>query len=105
VADKRMFSKLVIGSDTFLGMPATARALYYHFSMFADDDGFVNNPKTLMRCASATEDDINILIDNKFIICFRNEGIIVIRHWKHSNTIRGSIYKETEYKDLKNRLA
>jgi hypothetical protein len=104
MADKRMFAKTIISSDAFLDMPATARAFYYHLSMFADDDGFVNSPRSLMRSASATEDDLNILINNKFIIYFKEEGIAVVKHWNISNNIRNDVYKETKYKDLRDKL-
>jgi hypothetical protein len=104
MADKRMFAKTIISSDAFLDMSAEARALYYHLSMFADDDGFVNSPRSLMRSASATENDLNILINNKFIIYFKEEGIAVIKHWNISNTIRNDVYKETKYKALKDKL-
>ena len=45
MAEKRMFSKQIIDSDAFLDMPLSAQALYFHLSMRADDDGFVDNPR------------------------------------------------------------
>jgi hypothetical protein len=104
MAERRMFSKTIISSDAFLDMPAITRSLYYHLSMFADDDGFINNPKSLMRSAKAKEKDLDLLEKKKFIIYFRDEGIVVIKHWKISNSIRGDTYHETKYKELKDRL-
>ena len=49
MAERRMFAKTIIDSDAFLDMPLTAQALYFHLSMRADDDGFVNNPKKIQR--------------------------------------------------------
>ena len=57
-----MFSKTIVLSDTFLDMPATTRCLYFTLSMLADDEGFVNNPKSIMRQCGAAEDDFKILI-------------------------------------------
>ena len=49
MAERRMFAKTIIDSDAFLEMPATAQMLYFHLAMRADDDGFINNPKRIMR--------------------------------------------------------
>jgi hypothetical protein len=45
MAERRMFAKTIIDSDAFLDMPLSTQALYFHLSMRADDDGFVNSPK------------------------------------------------------------
>ena len=57
MAERRMFAKSVIGSDNFLDMPATTQLLYFHLGMRADDDGFVGNPRSIMRMTGAGEDD------------------------------------------------
>ena len=49
MAERRMFAKTIIDSDAFLEMPATSQLLYFHLAMRADDDGFINRPKTIMR--------------------------------------------------------
>lgn len=46
MAEKRMFTMKIIDSDAFLDMPLSTQALYFHLNMRADDDGFINNPKT-----------------------------------------------------------
>ena len=61
VAERRMFAKTIIDSDAFLDMPVTARLLYYDLAMRADDDGFVNSPKKIMRMIGASQDDLTIL--------------------------------------------
>ena len=99
-----MFSKSVIDSDMFLDMPLSAQALYFHLSMRADDDGFVNNPKKIQRMIGASDDDCKILIAKEFIIPFES-GIVVIRHWKIHNYIQKDRYKETVYLDEKSQIA
>ena len=47
MAEKRMFAKIIIDSDLFLDMPLSTQALYFHLSMRADDEGFMNNPKKI----------------------------------------------------------
>lgn len=49
-----MFSKTIVDSDAFLDMPLSTQALYFHLSMRADDDGFLNNTKRIQRLIGAT---------------------------------------------------
>ena len=103
MAERRMFAKTIIDSDAFLDMPISARLLYYDLSMRADDDGFVNSPKKIMRMIGATQDDLSILALRKFIIPF-DVGIVVIKHWKIHNYIRKDTYSETKYLEQKELL-
>ena len=96
MAERRMFSKVVIDSDTFLDMPLSAQALYFHLSMRADDDGFVNNPKRIQAYVGASTDDLKILLAKHFLIPFES-GVVVIKHWKIHNYIQKDRYKETYY--------
>ena len=98
MAEKRMFSKKITNSDAFLEMPVTARLLYYDLNMEADDDGFVGNPKGIMRMTGARDDDMRILLEKKFIIYFEC-GVIVIKHWRIHNTIKNDRYKPTVYQE------
>ena len=103
MAERRMFAKTIIDSDAFLDMPVTARLLYYDLGMRADDDGFVNSPKKIMRVIGASDDDMRILLARKFIIAFDN-GIVVIKHWRINNYLRNDRYTETQYTDEKSLL-
>lgn len=96
MAEKRMFAKKIIDSDVFLGMPLSTQSLYFHLCMRADDDGFIDNPKSIQRTIGAADDDMRILVAKNFIIPFES-GVIVIRHWKMHNYIQKDRYKETEY--------
>ena len=93
-----MFSKTIIDSDAFLDMPMSTQTLYFHLSMRADDDGFINNPKKIQRMIGATDDDLKLLIAKNFIILFES-GVIVIKHWRIHNYIRNDRYKPTNYQD------
>lgn len=104
MAQKRMFNNSVVGSDEFLEMPDSSQNLYFHLSMQADDDGFVDNWKSIMRMTGKKEDDLKILITKSFIIPF-DTGILVIRHWRLNNYIQKDRYKETIYKDEKELLS
>jgi len=98
-----MIAKTIVESDAFLDMPASTRLLYYDLNMRADDDGFINAPKKILRETGASTDDLGLLILKKFIIPF-DSGIVVIKHWRIHNYIRKDTYTETKYKDEKGTL-
>lgn len=103
MANKRMFSKQIVDSDAFLDMPLSTQCLYFHLNMRADDDGFINSPKKIMRMVNSSDDDLKILFTKKFVIGFES-GVIVIKHWRMHNTLRNDRYSETVYQEEKARL-
>ena len=103
MANRRMFAKAIIDSDAFLDMPPSTQVLYFHLAMRADDDGFINNPKTIMRIVGAKDDDIKLLVAKRFIIPF-DSGVVVIKHWRIHNYIQKDRYTETKYIEEKNQL-
>lgn len=98
-----MFAKSIVLSDDFLDMPATARCLYFTLNMLADDDGFVNSPRSIMRQCMATQDDMKILLMKCYLIPF-DSGIVVIRHWRINNYLRSDRYRPTKFLDEKAQL-
>ena len=102
--EKRMFTKKITESDAFLDMPLSSQCLYFHLNMSADDDGFVNNPKRVMRTIGASEDDLKLLIAKAFLLVFEN-GVVVIKHWWMHNTLKNDRYKPTDYQEEKELLA
>lgn len=93
-----MFAKTIIDSDVFLDMPLSTQALYFHLSMRADDDGFINNPKKISRMIGCAEDDLKLLIAKKFLLHFES-GVVVIKHWLIHNQLRKDRYTPTNYQD------
>ena len=96
MAERRMFAKSIVLSDAFLDMPATARCLYFSLGMLADDDGFIGNPKSIIRQIGASEDDIKILLSKRYLLSFES-GIIVIKHWRLNNYIQNDRHHKTTY--------
>lgn len=96
MANKRMFSIDVTETDSFLEMPLTAQALYFHLGMRGDDDGFVSNPRSIMRVTGCSEGDLAMLAEAGYIISFRS-GVIVISDWKVNNNLRNDRYKPTTF--------
>ena len=104
MAERRMISKKITDTDAFLDMPLSARCLYFTLGMLADDDGFVNSPRSIMRQCGASQDDLKILLAKKFVLSFET-GVIVIKHWKINNYLRSDRYKETKFVEEKSLLA
>ena len=104
MAERRMFAKTIVLSDAFLDMPLSARCLYFTLGMFADDDGFVNSPKGIMRQAGCSEDDMKVLLAKKFLLAF-DSGVIVIKHWRINNYLRNDRYMPTKYIEEKAMLS
>lgn len=103
MAERRMFAKTIIDSDAFLDMPLSTQALYFHLSMRADDEGFINNAKKIAKMIGSTEDELKLLIAKKFLIPFES-GVVVIKHWRIHNYIQSDRFKTTLYTEEKSQL-
>lgn len=103
MAQRRMFNKTITNNDNFLEMPDSSQNLYFHLSMNADDDGFVDNWKSIIRMTGHKEDDLKILIAKQYIIPFES-GVIVIRHWRLNNYLQKDRITPTNYKEEKSLL-
>ena len=104
MAERRMFSRTIIDSDSFLDMALSTQALYFHLSMRADDEGFVNNHKKIARMIGSNEDELRVLVAKDFILTFES-GVIVIKHWKLHNYIRADRLNSTNHTDEKATLS
>ena len=102
MANRRMFSKDIISSDSFLSMSATAQNLYFHLGMEADDDGFVPFTK-VSKMLGTSHDDMAQLLGRGFLIQFPY-GVFVIRDWLINNQIRKDRYTPTIYQKELSRL-
>lgn len=98
MAERRMFSSKIVCSDAFAEMPFSAQALYTQLNMAADDDGFLNNARRIQRTIGATEADMDLLIQKRFVLVFPN-GVVAIKHWRMNNQIRKDRYTATQYQD------
>ena len=98
MAERRMFTKKVTDDDNFMSLSSSAQALYLHLSMSADDDGFCNQVTISMFKAHASVQDLQALLEKRYIYQFEN-GVIVIKHWRMANALRKDRYTETVFKD------
>ena len=102
MAQRRMFSLKIVGSDPFLDLPVSSRELYFQLGMHGDDDGFVN-PQKIMRMVGASKNDLDALLSKRFILLC-DGGVVVVKHWKINNMIRKDFYQPTMYQEAKARL-
>lgn len=91
---KRSFSLNVVDSDAFLDMPRSARLLYYDLGMRADDRGFIQSPRRLLRSIDAPEKDLKILLKAGYVYQF-SSGVVVILDWPVHNSVRRDRFVET----------
>ena len=102
MAERRMLAKSIIESDMFSNMPLDAQMLYVRLNLAADDDGFISNPKSVMRMCGASEDCMRLLIAKKFVLSFEvgDDFVFLIKHWKIHNYIQKDRYKASTFKNL-----
>ena len=97
-----MFSLKIVDTDAFTEMPNEAQLLYFRLCLAADDDGFVANPRRVMRSYGIAEDSMKILIAKKFVLVLKRDetAILLIKHWRMHNTIQRDRYTPSTYHDL-----
>lgn len=98
MANRRMFALSVIDTDKFLEMPMSTQLLYFHLGMRADDEGFVDRPRSIMRLIGSNDDDLRILIAHDFVTPF-NDGVIILNHWNINNQMRSDRMVKSRYHD------
>lgn len=98
MGDRRMLTKKVTDDDNFMALSSSAQALYLHLSMSADDDGFCNQVSICMFKAHASVQDLQALLEKRYIYQFDN-GVIVIKHWRMANALRKDRYTPTAFQE------
>ena len=97
-----MLAKSIIESDMFSNMPLDAQMLYVRLNLAADDDGFISNPRSVMRMCGASDDCMKLLVAKKFVLSFEvgDDFVFLIKHWKVHNYLRSDRYKASTFKNL-----
>ena len=98
MAERRMFTRKVTDDDHFTDLSSSAQALYLHLTMSADDDGFCNQLSTAMFRSHASVQDLEALLEKRFLLQFDN-GVIVIKHWRMANALRKDRYTPTAFQE------
>ncbi len=100
---RRMFSKDIVRSDSFLDLPLSSQALYFQLGMETDDRGYIPNGKAIIRLIGASKGDLELLIQKRFIL-LRGETLLLQKHFRMNNLIQSDRFHETNYVDDLNSL-
>lgn len=100
MAEKRMFSRRIIESDSFMQLSLQAQALYLHLNLNADDDGVVDNTISVMRLSGTDEQALDELVETGYVL-MGLPGVYVITHWGIHNSIPKKGYKPTIHQGIK----
>lgn len=92
----RMISSEVCQSDAFRFLPSSSKSLYLQMVLSADDDGFVDCVKGLIRADGDSEGDLAALTGAGFVFAFPS-GVCLITHWRYMNVIPKDRYQPTIY--------
>ena len=99
MAEKRMFSKIVVESARFLKMPLSSQALYFHLGLNADDDGVVE-AYSVLRLTNTNEDDLKVLCGKGFVTLLNTDLVTFINDWRINNGLRADRKKDSLYQKL-----
>ena len=99
MAKRRMLSIDFCESDRFYELSSLSQALYFHLNLNADDDGLVDNVKSVMRDLKATKRNYQTLVDEGYIIELSHK-VVAITNWHQHNRIKSDRYIPTDYVDL-----
>ena len=98
MAIRRCFSKKIVRSDDFIDLPATTQLLYFQLGMEADDRGYINNARSVIKLVGCSKGDLEMLIAKRFVLV-RKDTLILIKGWRINNTIQPTRRSETLYVD------
>ena len=93
-----MLATSIIESDLFYRLTPSSQALYVHLIMNADDDGFVDMWKGILRCLSVRQKALDDLINLGYVIIF-DDDLLLISDWLVHNKIRLDRYASGRYKN------
>ena len=62
----------IADDDSFIDMPFSSQALYFHILSRVDDIGVLNNVHSIIRGIKADESDLLILLDKKLFYASEN---------------------------------
>lgn len=102
MAKRRCIAIDVYQNDAFLNLSDKAKVLYTAFILNSDDDGFIINPKTVMRLYEAQQNVLDELVENGYILTIDN--LFVIKHWKVHNKLQNNRHTATSFQSTLSKL-
>lgn len=106
MAQRRMFSKELLESDSFLELSNDSKVVYFYLAIRCDDDGFSKCTKVIQRMLGLDDVTFQTSLNEleKANLLYIIDGVSVIRDWKKNNQIQKDRYHSTEFKSILNML-
>ena len=95
MADRRMIHRKVVESDSFYKLSEGAQSIYFHLTINADQDGFINGAQSIVARFKGGEKKLGELVSNRFVLKFGE--IYVIKHWRIGNSLKNDRAKPPTY--------
>lgn len=99
---QRMINTQITTNDDFMELPITSQYLYYRLIENADNEGFIDNVKLLIRGYGCKMSDIENLVKANFLITL-DKKVYAIKHWNILQRQRFERISASKY-DLRNHL-
>lgn len=96
MATRRMFSKEIFETDSFMMLTQMAKLSYFSLCLCADDDGYYAAPYDLLKRLECPFQAIEELIDSGFLLR-KDNGVVIVRHWLWHNNIGSKNYTPSIY--------
>ena len=106
MAQRRMFSKELLESDSFLELSNDSKVVYFYLAIRCDDDGFSKCTKMIQRMLGLDDETFHACLNEleKAQLLYVIDDVFVIRDWKKNNQIQKDRYHSTEFKSILNKL-
>lgn len=102
MAKRRCICIDVYESEKYLDLSLSAQVLYTHYVLHCDDEGVVINPRSIMRLCGVSQETLQELIDEGFLLSVQD--VFVIKHWYVHNRIQPSKKTDSLYQKELHRL-
>ena len=99
MAKRRMFSIEIVESDVFCSLSPSAQSLYFHLMASADDRGFVDKWKSVLRYLKIKRAVLDSLVSAGYVLEFPTD-VLLIADWTRHNKIRADRFTESSYVTL-----
>lgn len=94
-----MFSIEIVESDVFCSLSPSAQSLYFHLMASADDRGFVDKWKSVLRYLKIKRAVLDSLVSAGYVLEFPTD-VLLIADWTRHNKIRADRFTESSYVTL-----
>ncbi len=103
MAERRMFSRNLMFSNTFTQLSKAAQLLYLYLCLMADDDGICANTRAVCRMCGGTKKQLWELLEGGWLLEFPG-GEVAVKHWHIHNQIRKDRYKPSICREVADKL-